>query len=77
MRVSLKIRDPGEYEEENTKKLQFGRIPMVGEYIAISNSVHWYKVVLVLHTPYLTEFDEAEVWCVKTTLTAAVKATEF
>ncbi|MEG4839915.1 hypothetical protein [Microcoleus sp. B9-D4] len=50
---------------------------MVGEYIAISNSVNWYKVVLVLHTPYLTEFDEAEVWCVKTTLTAAVKATEF
>ncbi|MEG4989789.1 hypothetical protein QUB08_29210 [Microcoleus sp. BR0-C5] len=76
MKVFLNICDPDEDEKENRKKLHFGRVPVVGEFIAISDSVDWYKVVAVLHTPYFTQFD-AEVFCVKIKRTPALKAAGY
>ncbi len=41
---------------------EFGRIPMIGEYVAMSEDA-WFKVELVVHTPFACEFD-AEVYAV-------------
>ncbi len=47
----------------NTIK-EFGRIPLEGEYLAISVDSEWYQVELVVHTPFSEEM-EAEVYAVK------------
>jgi hypothetical protein len=74
MKVYLYPHDPDDDKKQKPQKLELGRIPVVGEYIATSNTVHWYQVVLVLHTSYIDADAEAEVWGVKTTRSAALKA---
>ena len=76
MKVFLNVPDADQHEKEDLEKLLFARVPVVGEFIAICNSSNRYKVVLVLHTPYLTKYD-VEVWCVKITRKEATKNLEY
>lgn len=43
---------------------EFGRIPLEGEYLAVSIDSEWYQVELVVHTPFSDDM-EAEVYAVK------------
>jgi len=63
MKVFLHTRDPEEPEGINNF-YEFARIPAVGEYVAISSDSPWFKVVLVVHTPFPCDC-EAEVYAVK------------
>jgi hypothetical protein len=43
---------------------RFARIPFVGEYLALSTDSAWYKLQLVVHTPFPCDHD-AEVYAVE------------
>ncbi|MEG4589716.1 hypothetical protein QUA54_31545 [Microcoleus sp. MOSTC5] len=77
MKVYVYTHDFEEGGKENPKKIHFARIPVIGECIVLSNNPNWYKVVLVLHTPYMAADADAEVWCVKITGSAARKAAGY
>lgn len=62
MKVFLHTRSPKQRDWLNEKG-EFARIPAVGEYVAISSDSPWFKVELVVHTPFPCEFD-AEVQAV-------------
>lgn len=47
------------------EELSFARIPLVGEYVALSPESEWYRVYLVLHTPFEDSQFDAEVYAVK------------
>lgn len=62
-KVFLHTRTPQQRDWVNEKR-DFARIPTVGEYVATSSSgVSWFRVQLVVHTPFPCEFD-AEVYAV-------------
>ncbi|OCG81956.1 hypothetical protein LMG667_20185, partial [Xanthomonas euvesicatoria] len=62
MKVFLHTRSP-EHRDWLNEKREFARIPVVGEHVAISSDGPWFKVELVVHTPFPCEFD-AEVYAV-------------
>ncbi|WP_406945747.1 hypothetical protein ACJA3J_05725 [Halobacillus sp. SY10] len=62
-KVFLHIHDEGESNWENLY-YDFGRVPTESEFLATSNDSEWYKVELVVHTPFSAEL-EAEVFAVK------------
>jgi hypothetical protein len=63
MRVFLHTRDPEENEGVNDFR-GFARIPVVGDYVALPDDPRYFKVVLVVHTPFPCDC-EAEVYAVK------------
>ena len=64
MKVFLHTRTPQQRDWLNEER-KFGRIPVVGEFVATSSSgSSWFKVELVVHTPFVCEFD-AEVYAVE------------
>jgi hypothetical protein len=63
MRVFLHTRDPEEKEGVNDFR-EFARIPVVGDYVALPDDRRYFKVVLVVHTPFPCDC-EAEVYAVK------------
>jgi len=62
MKVLLHTRSQQQRDWLNENR-EFARIPVVGEYVAISSDSPWFKVELVVHTPFPCEFD-AEVYAV-------------
>ena len=48
----------------NSECREFTRIPEVGEYVTLSSQSPWYKVLLVVHTPYKSGYD-AEMYVVE------------
>lgn len=46
------------------KKINFDRIPVEGEYLTIEHDGEWYKVEMVVHTPFSEEMS-AEIYAVK------------
>jgi hypothetical protein len=63
IKVFLHTHDKGEANWVNVPK-EFAILPSVGEYIATSTDSDWYRVELVVHTPFSCEYD-AEVFAVK------------
>jgi hypothetical protein len=61
--VFLHVHSPGKSDWEN-QSFNFGRVPTEGEYITIASDSEWYKVELVLHTPFSEEMC-AEVYAIK------------
>lgn len=47
-----------------TEAVNFDRIPVVGEYVALSRDGDWYEVKAILHMAFPLDYD-AEVYCVK------------
>ena len=62
MKVFLHTRSPKQRNWLNEKR-DFSHIPVVGEYVATSSDGPWFKVELVVHTPFPCDFD-AEVYAV-------------
>lgn len=56
--------DVREGNPRNEERL-FARVPVVGEYVATSVEGAWYKVFLVVHTPFEESDFDAEVYAVK------------
>jgi len=75
MKVFLHTRDPKESECVN-QFLEFARIPVIGEHVAISSDSPWFKVVVVVHTPFPCDC-EAEVYAVKVEHLEVIKASGF
>jgi hypothetical protein len=73
MKVFLHTRSQQQRDWLNEPR-EFARIPDVGEYIAVSSDSPWFKVELVLHTPFECEFD-AEVYAVAHDHLDVLKAT--
>jgi hypothetical protein len=63
MKVFLQTRSEGSFEW-NKEVREFVQIPFVGEYLALSTDSAWYKVELVVHTPFPCDYD-AEVYAVE------------
>lgn len=63
MNVFLHTRKPQGRDWTNESR-DFGRLPVVGEFVATSSSSPWYQVELVVHCPFDCEFD-AEVYAVE------------
>ena len=61
--VFLHTRSQGQKDWKNTSK-EFLRLPIIGEYIATSVSSSWYKVELVVHCPFKTDYS-AEIYAVE------------
>jgi hypothetical protein len=72
MKVFLHTRSPQQRDWLNEPR-EFARIPVLGEYVAISGDSPWFKVELVVHTPFPCEFD-AEVYAVAADHLAVLKA---
>lgn len=62
-RVFLHTRPVDDYRGENTPR-DFARSPVVGEYVATASDSAWYRVCLVVHAPFASEY-EAEVYAVE------------
>jgi len=76
IKVFLHTRDPKE-SEGNNEFIEFERIPVVGEYVSLQSAdTLWYKVVLVVHTPFPCDCD-AEVYAVGLDHLEAVKASGY
>lgn len=63
MKVFLHTRSHGRFDWRNEAR-DFARIPIVGEYLTRYVTSPWYKVQIVVHTPFECEFD-AEVYAIK------------
>jgi len=63
MKVFLQTRGEGSFEW-NKEFREFGQIPFVGEYLALSKNSAWHRVELVVHTPFPCDYD-AEVYAVE------------
>jgi hypothetical protein len=63
MKVLLQTRSEGNFDW-NKEIRQFVQIPFVGEYVALTTNSAWYKVQLVVHTPFPCDYD-AEVYAVE------------
>ena len=63
MKVFLHTRDQGEFNWNNEHR-EFARIPVEGEYLTLHVTSEWYKVQLVVHTPFECQCN-AEVYAVK------------
>ncbi len=63
-RVFLHTADLLERESSNSR-IDFARVPAVGEYVTTGDNAEWYQVRLVVHTPQSKEFD-AEVFAFRT-----------
>lgn len=63
MKVYLHTRDAENFDWNNENR-EFARIPVEGECLALSSSSDWYKVQLVVHTPFNCPY-YAEVYAVK------------
>lgn len=63
MKVTLHTRSHGHYDWHSDVR-EFGRVPMVGEHVALSAGSPWYAVQLVVHLPYPGSAD-AEVYAVE------------
>lgn len=63
MKVFLHTRNIGEFNWINELR-EFARIPVEGEYLTLSSTSDWYKIQLVVHTPFECDC-HAEVYAVK------------
>lgn len=54
------------------KKFYFDRIPVEGEYITVDFESDWYKIEMVVHTPFSDEM-AAEVYAVKVIYSEEIK----
>ena len=48
----------------NNESREFGRLPVVGEIVALDWNSPWYKVQLVIHCPFEAQY-QAEVFAVE------------
>jgi hypothetical protein len=62
-KVFLHMHDKGQVNWVNNYN-EFDRIPVEGEYFALSSVSEWYEVELIVHTPFEEEL-HAEVYAVK------------
>jgi len=62
-KVFLHIHDPHQANWIN-QMYEFARIPIEGEHLTVSTDSAWYRVELVVHTPFSDDMD-AEVYAVK------------
>jgi len=62
-KVFLHLHDPRQANWTN-QIYDFARIPNEGEYLTVSSDSTWYKVELIVHTPFSKDMD-AEVYAVK------------
>lgn len=62
-KVFLHTKNSEEIDGVNEDR-EFARIPVEGEYLALSSLSDWYKVRLVVHTPFKCPYN-AEVYAVK------------
>jgi len=69
MKVFLHTRSKGKHDWKNESR-QFGRLPVVGEYVALEATSPWYQVQLVVHCPFEADY-EAEVYAVEVDHTEA------
>jgi hypothetical protein len=63
MKVFLHTRRPGKFDWANESR-NFGRLPVVGEFVALASDSPWYQVQIVVHCPFEAEY-EAEVYAVE------------
>jgi len=63
MKVFLHTRHQGKRDWNNESR-EFGRLPVVGEFVAPDWNSEWYQVQLVLHCPFEAEY-EAEIYAVE------------
>jgi hypothetical protein len=63
-KVFLHTRSPGKADWDNGLR-EFGRIPVIGEYVATDSMSDWFQVELVVHCPFADSDCEAEVYAVK------------
>ncbi len=73
MKVFFHTRTPQQRDWLNEER-DFARIPTVGEYVATSSGSSWFRVELVVHTPFPCDFD-AEVYAVAADHLAVLKET--
>lgn len=64
MKVFLHTRSQGKIDWKNESR-EFGRLPVVGEFLALDWNSPWYEVQLVVHCPFESADYEAEVYAVK------------
>ena len=64
MKVLVHTRHEGQVEW-HSRLQSFVRLPVVGEFIAEQTGSDWYRVGVVVHTPYTEEYD-AELYALKT-----------
>lgn len=64
MKVFLHTRSQGKRDWKNESR-EFGRLPVVGEYLALEWNSPWYQVQLVVHCPFESADYEAEVYAVE------------
>ncbi|OME07875.1 hypothetical protein BSK64_06365 [Paenibacillus odorifer] len=62
-KVFVHVHDAGDIEFENDYH-SFSRIPVENEYFTLSHDGDWYRVELIIHTPFDEEI-EAEIYGVK------------
>lgn len=62
-RVFLHTRDLHSIDWVNEFR-EFSRVPGLNEYVALAGDSDWYRVIVVVHTPFPCECD-AEVYAVK------------
>lgn len=72
LNVFFHTRSPGQRDWFNESR-NFAKIPAVGEYVATATTSAWFRVELVVHTPFPCEFD-AEVYAVKVDHLEAIKS---
>ncbi|BAU27953.1 hypothetical protein DFP93_10128 [Aneurinibacillus soli] len=63
IKIIFHIHDRGE-DNWRHESLEFATLPSVGEYVTTGLRSPWYRVELVVHTPFPCESD-AEVYAVK------------
>ena len=69
MKIVTHTRSHGRYDWHNEVR-EFGRAPVVGEYLTLGPDSPWYEVQLVVHLPYAGSA-EAEVYAVEVDQDAA------
>jgi len=71
VRVFLHTHPPGS-SQWRTEHREFFRIPIVGEYLTLAVTSPWYRVAVVVHTPFSDQF-EAELYAVEVDHLAALR----
>lgn len=65
MRVLFHYRSPGKADWTATE-LDMAQIPDVGAYVTLQANSPWYKVQIVVHTPFEGSSSACEIFAVKT-----------
>ena len=63
MKVLLHTRSQDKFDWKKESR-EFGRLPVVDEFVALDSNSQWYQVQLVVHCAFKAEY-EAEVYAVE------------